>query len=306
MKKILSTTTNNVGILLNDFNVITEFENDVELVIFNEQTNDKILNLSKAKGIKTCGGERLDKLFQFILLSRLNINTPKVFYNIHQNRTIQTIDELNAFVDIDEFVVKPPSGSRGIGVKKITRDEWKKCYFDKKEVYNVFKNEFVPIKGGDIEKIPNIKESLNDIEYKDKSIYKEYIEDHFCHFIIQEPIDVDREFRLLYFNNGEYLCYERVKKEGEFCGNLSHGSTPKQIEPNSDDDIQIIQPIIKDIDCLIGELNYPWLSVDLYMDKFGKMGVFEFQMEFAYEGFDYKDVRKKMVDCVNFLIKKVK
>ncbi len=311
MKKILTTKEHNINIALNEFNIVYDKYyniNDVELVIFNEYFDVDLFDLVRSKGIKFFGGNRLDKLNQYFLLSRLNINTPKVFYNKHTNQTIRSIDEFNAFVDLEEFVVKPPNGARGIGVKKINRQEWKDCFMDRKKVYNVFKDEFVlnntpkdiwqPIKS------TFSKEDIPYLKHKDEDISADYIEYEFNKFIIQEPIDVKREFRLIFFTNGEYLTYERVKNEGQFCGNLSHGSTPNIIEKDSQTDKDIIKPILKNVFKLIDELNYPWLSIDLYEDTKGNVGIFEFQMEFSYEGFDYKDIKREMVNCLNYLIAK--
>lgn len=50
---------------------------------------------------------------------------------------------------------------------------------------------------------------------------------------------------------------------------------------------------------------YPWLSIDVYVDKNGGIGVFEFQMEFAYNGFDHKIVRESMVRCLDGLTEKI-
>lgn len=302
MRKIISTLPNDINIALNEFNIVNSFDNDAELCIFNENIDDNILRLVKAKGIKYFGGERLSKLYQYFLLSRLNIYTPKTYYNIHNNTNISSIDELNAFVDLDEFVVKPQQAARGIGVKKITRQEWKDCIYDSKKVYTVFQNEFIKSNGDEITS-PIKSSEIYDIKHKDVKLSKDYIESNFRNFIIQEPINVKKEFRCLFFKGGEYLSYERIKKEGQFCGNLSHGSTPKPIGINSDDDINYIRPMVTKFNKILDETNFPWISIDIFVDEYDRIGVFEFQMEFAYEGFDYKDVKKYMINCLNYLIK---
>jgi glutathione synthase/RimK-type ligase-like ATP-grasp enzyme len=48
--------------------------------------------------------------------------------------------------------------------------------------------------------------------------------------LVQEFINVKREFRILYFKQGECFFYERVKKVGQFCGNLGHGSEPSKVD----------------------------------------------------------------------------
>lgn len=302
MKKIYSSTINNISIALNDFNIVNNFENDVDLIIFNEYIDTNVLDLARVKGINYFGGERLSKLYQYFLLKRLGIYTPKTYYNIHTNSTISNIDELNAFVDLEEFVVKPPNGARGIGVKKITRQQWKDCMYDNKKVYTVFKDEFVKANGDEIDDSPIDSKEVYQLKHKDPDISRDFIEYGFSKSIIQEPINVKREFRCLYFAGGEYLVYERVKQEGQFCGNLSHGSKPTIIEIGSDIDNYTINPMLPKFNCILKETNFPWISIDLFTDENNAVGVFEFQMEFAYEGFDYKDVKTKMINCLNFLI----
>jgi len=303
MKKIFSSNKNVISIALNEFNIVDRFENDVDLIIFNEHIdNDNVLELAKVKGINWYGGKRLNKLYQYFLLSRLNIFTPKTFYNIHTNSTISSTDELNAFVDLDEFVVKPPSGARGIGVKKITRQQWKDCFYDNKKVYTVFKDEFIKDNGDELDDLPIQDKEIYSLKHKEADVDRNYIEYGFNNYIIQEPINVLHEYRCLYFADGGYLAYERVKKDGQFCGNLSHGSTPKMVENDSYDDLMVIKPMIPKFEAILKATNFPWISIDLYIDENNKVGVFEFQMEFAYEGFDYKEVKRKMVDCLNYLI----
>lgn len=302
MKKIYSSNRNNISIALNEFNIVDRFDNDVDLIIFNEHIDTDVLELAKVKGLKYFGGKRLTKLYQYFLLNRLGIYSPKTYYNTHTNTSISNIDELNAFVDLDEFVVKPPNGARGIGVKKITRQEWKDCMYDNKKVYTVFKDEFVKDNGDDLDDSPIDYKDLYQIKHKDPDISRDFIEYNFRESIIQEPINVKREFRCLYFAGGGYLAYERVKKEGQFCGNLSHGSTAKIIKEGSDDNNFIIRPMLDKFDSILEATNYPWISIDLFIDDYQNIGVFEFQMEFAYEGFDYKDVKSKMIKCLNYLI----
>jgi hypothetical protein len=51
-------------------------------------------------------------------------------------------------------------------------------------------------------------------------------------------------------------------------------------------------------------LNYPWLSIDLYVDKYDNTGIFEFQMEFDYDYFNHIDIRRAMEISLKHFIKK--
>lgn len=238
-----------------------------------------------AYGVPVIGGSRLHKHEQVVVMERLFIEHPKSYFNRSTFEPFNCIEEFDSYVDMDEFVVKPVLGARGIGVKKITRAEYKKCLENRGEVEQVFKEE---------------KEFLM---RNDDLPYGSYIEDSFRgSMLIQEPIDVKREFRVLYFKQGKCLVYERVKKDGQFCGNLTHGSEPSKVDANTYQ--TYITPMLSKFDQLLNDLNYPWLSIDLYVDKHGTIGIFEFQMEFAYAGFDHRDVRDAMEKSLKHFIKK--
>jgi hypothetical protein len=286
--KILINTP--IQLVQNHFNFVTDFynNNDISLAIENEfYFNDTIKDFIRANKITLIGGKRLDKINQSILLSKLGINHPKTYFNEVNYQPISSIDLLNAYVEIDEFIVKPIQGARGIGVKKITRDDYKKCLANpKKEIKNVFKNEIETLKNENYDVSPD------------------YIEDEFSYrnsFLIQDYIDVLSEYRLILFQPNNYLIYERVKKPGQILGNLSSGSEPKKV---SDEIIKnFIEPFLPKLFELINYLKYPYLSIDLYIDsKTREVGLFEFQMEFAYEGFDYKEVKNYMVKSITHFL----
>lgn len=241
--------------------------------------SDKIRAIMIAKNIEIIGGQRLDKLVQSLYLSKFDINHPKTYFNESTYEPFKDIQTFDSYVDLDEFVVKPIVGARGVGVKKITRSEYKRCLENEKEVSEVFKEE---------------KEYM---EKHTPDVSSYYIESSFRgDMLVQEPIDVDREFRLLIFKPDNFLIYERAKTEGQFCGNLSHGSKALPVE-----DILItnhIKPLFGKIQSMMSELKYPWLSVDVYIDKSGNVGIFEFQMEFAYEGFKPKEVKNLMTQSI--------
>jgi hypothetical protein len=240
-----------------------------------------------AKNIEIIGGQRLDKLVQSLYLNKFGITHPRTYFNESTYEPFKDIQTFDSYVDLDEFVVKPIVGARGVGVKKITRSEYKRCLENEKEVSEVFKEE---------------KEYM---EKHTPDVSSYYIESSFRgDMLVQEPIDVDREFRLLIFKPDNFLIYERAKTEGQFCGNLSHGSKALPVE-----DILItnyIKPLFGKLQSMMTELKYPWLSVDVYIDKSGNVGIFEFQMEFAYEGFKPKEVKELMSQSILYYISESK
>lgn len=258
--------------------------NEIDLALqYESHFTDFVMERISAYGIKKIGCPRFPKTMQSVIMERLNINHPKSFFNRQTNDPFRLIEEFDSYVDLDEVVVKPVLGARGIGVKKLTREEYKKCLQNYREIDEVFSEE---------------KKYLRENDDLDDS---SYIEDSFrSGMLVQEPINIKREFRVLCFAHSDLLVYERVKNPTEFCGNLSHGAEPKPVDKKLFE--RYIEPMIPTFNRLLTELNTPWLSIDLYVDQNDNIGVFEFQMEFAYSGFNYIDVRTAMIKSINYFI----
>jgi glutathione synthase/RimK-type ligase-like ATP-grasp enzyme len=275
-----------LDLVSNHFNcVIGQYCSHASLAfIYESHLDTDLINILQARGVPVIGGARLNKVAQSILMDRLSINHPKTFFT-NQLQPINSIDLLNAYVDLDEFVVKPINGARGIAVKLISRKDFKKCLANRNEIHSVFADE---------------RKFLKEEENSDIGYVK--IESYISSMIIQEPINVSKEFRLILFKPGNKLIYERERKQGQFCANLSHGSTPKAV----DEDFykQHFSKIEKAFLKIMDDFEYPFLSIDLYLDKNNVAGCFEFQMEFAYEGFDHILVRNNMIESINYFIKK--
>lgn len=250
---------------------------------YEKEFESQVLKEIRAKGIPIIGTPRFDKIDQTVIMDRFGIKHPESFYDVKDYSCIKDIDTLNSYCDLDEFVVKPILGARGIGVKKITRKEFKECLYNREKVDEVFKeeNEYLVTQN------------------QDAPTY--FIKDNIECMLIQEPINVVKEYRILYFKPGFPIGYERVKNLGQFCGNLSHGSTSRIL--SSTEVADVFRPLMDQFDGLMDEYKYPWLSIDVYVDDKGNTGVFEFQMEFAYEGFNHVEVRDLMVDSLNYFIK---
>lgn len=287
MKKILVSSDLNISIASGSYDLTYDFEREAVLAIENDDSfSEELTRKIRALGIPLIGNPRLNKIEQHLVLNRYGVPHPETFYDFKDLKPLfNNIDLLNAYVDLDEFVVKPIRGARGIGVKKITKKDYVKCVFDSDHIKEVFEkeNEF--------------------LEKHNSDVSASYISSHFGTCLIQEPIDVDREFRLLMFKGSKNIAYERIKEEGQFCGNLSHGSKP--IDVSQKDFEKYIEPITVFFEKIMRDMLYPWLSIDVYVDKNGSIGVFEFQMEFAYDGFDHKLVRESMVRCLDGLTEKI-
>lgn len=255
---------------------------------FNFEENlisEKTETILKSRDIPIIGGRRLDKLEQTLFLKKYNIKHPKTYYDLGNMEPFTDIQTFDSYCDEEEFIVKPLSGARGIGVKKLNRFNYKKCVeYPTREVPQVFAKEI-------------------EVMSKDDDVPYNYIEDSFCGgMIVQREVEVKSEFRGILFKPNQHLIYERVKSDNQFIGNLTHGSKPQKITEEQNNKLL---PIISQLRQLMDELKYPWMSVDLYIDKDDNVGVFEYQMEFAYEGFNPKDVKDKMVNSIKYFINKI-
>lgn len=287
MRRII-TTNSYPELLINEFDFVQDIgRNKIDLAFeYEVELPHNIKSELLAKGIKIIGlGSRFNKINQTHILRRYNINHPNSYFNSITNSTLNSIDKLNAFCDLNEFVVKPINGARGVGVKVISREEYKKCLYSREETKSIFKNEI---------------EYASDVLSDMGGHYDMNVGD----MLIQEKVDVENEYRLLLFKSTkskiDYLCYERVKQPGQFLGNLSNGSKPKHL--TNDEITERFDGLINKFNEILFEYQLPWLSIDVYEDVNGVVGVFEFQMEFAYEGFDYNLVKLKMADALNYYI----
>lgn len=280
-------STNPPTLLTNQFDFTqNHLEPNIDLALEYENGFHKDVTIHlNVLSISIIGGLRLDKLHQSLILDQFGIRTPKTYFNRKTFNPFHSIEEFDSFCELKEFVVKPINGARGIGVKTINRKNFKELIENPKSVEKTFS-----------------KELEKQRAYAD-DISPSYVEDQFYNrsMLVQELVKVDREFRLLCFPT-EVLVYERKKGDEQFLGNLSHGSTPI---PMAEKDInQIDSAIIYKIRLIMERFKYPWLSVDLYTDTDNNMGVFEFQMEFAYEGFNPTDVRNAMEKSLKSFINK--
>lgn len=281
-------STNPPTLLTNQFDFTqNHLEPNIDLAFeFEHNFYANVTNHLNVLNIPIIGGNRLDKIYQSLVLEQFDIRTPKTYFNTKTFGTFKSIEEFDSFCDLKEFVVKPINGARGVGIKTINRKNFKELIENPKSVEKTFS-----------------KELEQQRAYAD-DISPSYVEEQFYSrsMLVQELVKVDREFRLLCFPT-EVLVYQRKKGDDQFLGNLSHGSTP--IPMRVEDIKQIDSSIIDKIRSIMKKFKYPWLSVDLYTDTDYNMGVFEFQMEFAYEGFNPTDVRNAMEKSLkSFIIKK--
>lgn len=63
-----------------------------------------------------------------------------------------------------------------------------------------------------------------------------------------------------------------------------------------------ISPLLPKFDLILNELNYPYLSFDVFVDDKGNSGIIEFQMEFDYQGFNPRIVVDSLEQAINLCL----
>ena len=221
--------------------------------------------------IPSTGICRTGKTTQTVLLQSLGIKTPRTLGACLGER----MSPLRLFKGIvkqtKEYVVKDDLGAGGCNQMIITGKE--------------FSNMFLAICKGD--NVSNEKLEDKGMQLGKTSQYgkkKETVTGNFRNgaITIQEKIDVQDEWRVLWFAHGHAIIVDRpVGVDGHWQSNVD--TSAESIEERSVDtvDQRTRRDILATITALVEKLNAPWLSIDVYRDSDGKYGIFEFQMEYA-------------------------
>jgi len=285
MIKVLTNNTSSLSILLNDSKIHEQRNKytEVDIVLLHEGPINDIQQYD-SQMIPIVGVPyRFNKIEQSIILDNLGISSPKSFFNRQTYTPISNTGEFDAYVDIDTFIIKPILGARGYGVKLIDRKNFLDLLHFPDKRKDILRDEIAYI--NDNSEYDNNSYLLTEVSY-----------------IIQEKIDIKREFRLLYSITGDHLIYERVKSnKDELCANLSKGAIGMLVDKVTES--FLLNAIGEQLNTLVNRYKYPWLSVDVYIDREDNVGVIEFQMEFAYDGFKPKDVKKLLRGSVLHFLK---
>ena len=248
------------------------------------QFDEEIRNISSLD-LDVIGSKRFSKITQSMILTQLGINTPKIYGNIITDYLgIDVLSQLllNEFDDETELILKANNGARGLGQTIINRENLNKL-FD--EISGPESNETV-IK--EIEKKYLVGGNEGDM----KDFLINTIKDGNFHFA--EFIDVKEEYRIIGLYGSDPIIIKREVSKKYWQANASITEKGEYIKNHP-----LITGFRTISDTLLEQVNSPWLSIDIYIDGDGNIGVFEFQMEMGYT----KVPKKLLVDSINKAMK---
>lgn len=287
--------SNVVSFLERDFNLVypslsvignDEKTNFDVLLMFDDELNIDIDLLN----IKTIGTKRYSKFEQSLILNKLGIKHPKTFKNII-NASLDDRDNLmmvmlDKYDDNDNLLLKINEGARGLG----------QIIINKQSYYELI--EFIR-KNNDYLKIFKFIKDNYDIGSNE---YNEIEKERFIEalinrdYVIQEFKNILSEWRLISFYGEEPIIINRNRDENSWQSKTTNDGT---VVNNSE--FQYFEYFNQIANKLMEKLNTPWLSIDIYLDDNGDVGVIEFQMQMGYN----KAPKKLLVDKINKSVKNI-
>jgi hypothetical protein len=286
-----SNIDNIVHFLRNEYNVVKPYITFQEKSIITNfdwyySFDDDLLTYTKIKNStsKVIGYPRLPKYEQTILLSKLNICTPKTYRIVEDgyigNRDDAYYEMLEHISDDEKILLKADNGARGIGQVLLTKnqlyelvDECGKTDVDIDELLEKYE---VGAKGT----------FRHDGE---KSFFREAIMSN--DFSIQEMVNLSEEYRFIYFHGCEPIIIQRkVGKSWQANTSITGEGSYVKFDQKSEKHSEM-QKIAEKIS------NYttmPIISIDFYVCvDTNKIGIFEFQSQFGYKLVPKSELTKK-------------
>lgn len=257
------------------------------------------------KGHAVIGTKRYSKFEQMTILDELDIKHPSVYKSIvnatndDRNDVLQVL--LNEYDDKDKLILKAENGARGLGQIIVNRDI---LY----EVIDMVQHETISDAAKATKLIEGYQTGSNVFRHDDeKKFIVGIIKDEDYH--IEGFVKRRAEYRLISFYDSEPIIVERQCPEGEkWQANVSVTGEGKVVTSNDihPDDYNAMKELGQK---LCKYLRTPWLSVDVYFDTDGGMGVFEFQMQFGYKKVPKKElvnkINKSTLNIINELYPKI-
>ncbi len=267
---------------------------DYYIISNRSKRNDTIVEVmeSAGDGDFIIGGTGSNKKIQNIILTRLGINTPKMYGAFQLSGVKDKMDMFGLLSGINpnsEIVIKPDLGCLGreqilVDSRVITAIS----RHNQDDIINrttsstseITPDENLPI---DSAMVGNSKDTVlvNDDETKSVTL-RSYDLSEYEKFHISERIHVKDEYRVILFATGKYIIHKRIQSEyndWQMVTDLQHDITLNEMD-------DIFAKI--DIDCCLSDMrthmlneNFPMLSIDVYIDDDDNVGIFEFQEEFG-------------------------
>ena len=299
-KKIyLGTELNPVTAMLkNDFSIVDNQVidyKDGELIYnfdiglcFDDEEKQRIFEFYE---IPYIGSRRLQKNEQAFLMKKLGINHPPTFSTVYNSDSSSMISMICDYSNSHEFVVKPFGGARGIGQSVV----------NKQDLYGFFEDCHGNMDTTDLREKYNVS-NCSEQNCVEENYFRDCAKSNTS--MLQEKINIEKEWRVIYFYNETPIIIERKVPETvtEWQSNASVTGEGKQVFIE-DMDPYLGNEIIELSTKIASILNTPFLSMDFYLGTDDKLGVLEFQMEMGYRYVNKFQLQHKIVSSVKDMIK---
>ena len=276
------------------FNSESKLQLDGALLIEGELNSQELLALNLLTDNVIGVNKRLDKALQAKLLTNLGVNHPKTFYDLKGLNEFFLTSALKDYVEEDSFVVKMLNGARGLGQTKCTKSELFELIFSNLEGDNTtFKKlESEDLKQEVVERKSNLhrKRFSENLDYLNRSL-------NTCNYLVQKYVEKKQEFRYLYFYGCSPIVIKRKVDKNDWQSNSCLTGFGEHIA-HPHPELLFSEKLVEDIERIANYLNVPWLSIDVYVDKDGNEGIFEFQMEFAFRMVNKSILANRIISSV--------
>lgn len=241
-------------------------------------------------GIPSLGTPRYSKPLQMQILGSLGIGTPRTVARFQRPAAIdvQRGADLAALIpdDMNKFVVKINNGARGLGQLLTDRDGLYDAVTaaDSVQPSEDFQQAVSHLVTGN-QKFVNPGDEgalLNGLRNRD--------------FHISEFVTAREEYRVVGFYDTPAIVVKRTIDPQGWQANASVTGFGEVVED--------VPKALQDIaDKLCKALHTPWLSIDVYRDDAGRLGVFEFQMQMGYQKLPKLEFARRQCQGVAKLLK---
>jgi hypothetical protein len=165
------------------------------------------------------GIHRFSKRSQHLVLKKLGVNTPTSFFLLEDSKNVSNV--INWFpyaafdAKIDNVVCKADNGARGLGQALLKKEN---IY----EFFNIGLDKDITIEDKFKILAPIVKFGGTEVIDKEKLEYG-YIFNALADgkYMLQEQIDIAKEYRVLVFSNGNTMTYRRKGTSDHWQKNLS-------------------------------------------------------------------------------------
>lgn len=314
-----------VGLIESDFTFIPlryqihngKINTNVDAILLTGEDSPELdsFNELNSLGVPVLGLNRMSKLDQHCFFTRHGIPCPDYYYTkINQKYQLPAL--LENISDETQMIVKSLFGARGLQQFLIKKGALIKCAQGDIPAEEVSFQKTVKLEAYR----PDDNKAVEPAEPKDKAVlgggHDDFMDESRSFFknspdrwLITKRVFLRNEYRVLIFGGEKAnpLYCERHINLDHFQNNLAVGAKVTYYGPEPGDKIEA--KVIKRIDDYAQILRESFsmayaLSMDVYVDTDGNVGLFEFCGEFGFKAINLDDLRKRLVSSIAYLARR--